>query len=854
MRKDKEKEGFVMSQPTRKGCVDGERESGRVGLSKETLKRALLDHLFFTQGRIPEIATVNDVYEATAYTVRDRLLGRWVETVRNYRRIGEVRFAAYLSAEYLLGPHLDNNLTNLGIRDEMAAALAELGWDLQTLLDHEPEPGLGNGGLGRLAACFMDSLSTLEVPAIGYGVRYEFGIFRQAIRDGAQVELSDMWLHYANPWEILRSEIAYDVKLGGRTEAYQDDSGVERARWIPEHVVRGVAYDTPILGYKVNTCNTLRLWKAEAVESFDFQAFNVGDYYGAVEKKVFSETITKVLYPNDEPELGKSLRLAQQYFFVSCSLQDMLRMHFRFGGDLTNFANTWAVQLNDTHPSIAVAELMRILIDDIGTPWDQAWEITTRTFSYTNHTLLPEALEKWPLRMFAELLPRHLEIIYRINHRFLSEVRAARPYEEDLVRRVSLIDESGERYVRMAHLAVVGAHHVNGVSEIHSELLKSGLLKDFYELNPGKFTNVTNGVTPRRFLLVSNPGLARLISDAIGDKWITDLGELRRLEAFIEDQTFRRKWREVKFENKKRLAALILDRTGISVNPASMFDIHAKRIHEYKRQHLNLLNIVDLYRRIKENPAEEYPPRTFIFAGKAAPGYFMAKLIIRLIHAVAAIVNEDPDVRQRLKVVFVPNLDVKTAERIYPAADLSQQISTAGKEASGTGNMKFAMNGAITIGTLDGANIEIRDAVGPENFLLFGLTADEVAHMKAHGYNPRYYYETNPRIRGALDLIASGAFSRGDPDAFRPLVDSLLSRDEYMLLADYQSFADSRARALSSFGDEERWTRKCVRNVSRMGFFSSDRAIREYCGKIWDVVPAPVVVESSAASGAPAKD
>jgi glycogen phosphorylase len=849
-----EEDGFVMPTQTTTGCVDNERESSRVGLSKKTLKRAVLDHLFFTQGRIPEIATTNDLYLAVAFAVRDRLLGRWVDTIRHYHRINELKVAAYLSAEFLVGPHLANNLVNLGGYDEMAGALSDLGWDMQLILDHEPEPGLGNGGLGRLAACFLDSLSTLEVPAIGYGIRYEFGIFRQELHNGEQVELTDKWLGLGNPWEIMRPEISYDVKLGGRTEDRFDATGKYRGRWIPERVIRGVAYDTPIPGYKVNTCNTLRLWKAEAVDSFDFQAFNVGDYYGAVDAKVFSETITKVLYPNDEPELGKHLRLAQQYFFVSCSLQDMLRMHFLFGGDLTNFSSVWAVQLNDTHPAIAIVELMRLLVDEMQVEWDEAWRITTKACSYTNHTLLPEALEKWPLQMFAEILPRHLEIIYEINQRFLAEVRAARPYEEDLVSRVSLIDEEGERYVRMAHLAGVGSHHVNGVAEIHSQLLKLGVLKDFYELNPEKFTNITNGVTPRRFLLVSNPGLAQLITDGIGDKWVTDLGELRKIEAFVDDGEFRREWRKTKLQNKERLAALILKRTGIRVDPASMFDVHVKRIHEYKRQHLNLLHIIELYRRIKENPSEEITPRTFIFAGKAAPGYFMAKLIIKCINSVAEVVNGDPDVRDRLKVVFIPNLDVKTAERIYPAADLSQQISTAGKEASGTGNMKFALNGAVTIGTLDGANLEIREAVGKENFLLFGLTAEEVIHMRAHGYNPRFYYESNPHIRGTLDLISSGAFSVGDSGLFRPIVDSLLFHDEYMLLADYQSYADSRKRGAKAFGDPERWTTKCIFNVARIGHFSSDRAIREYCRKIWKTASAPVIVHSPRSAGEAQED
>ncbi|HYA01692.1 MAG TPA: glycogen/starch/alpha-glucan phosphorylase, partial [Syntrophobacteria bacterium] len=701
--------------------TQGGYEPTRTGLSPDTLARALRDNLYYAQGRIPEVATRHDWYMALAYTVRDRLLERWIKTVHTLMK-RDVRVVSYLSAEFLMGPHLGNALINLGIYEEARRAVAQQGLDLNDLLEQEEEPGLGNGGLGRLAACFLDSLATLEVPAIGYGIRYEFGIFDQEIRNGWQAEITDKWLRYGNPWELPRPEIAYDINLGGDTEAYRDQAGRYRVRWVPHQVIKGVAYDTPVLGYGVNTTNLLRLWKAEAAESFDFQAFNVGDYFGAVDQKVASETITKVLYPNDEPYQGKQLRLAQQYFFVSCSLKDMIRMHLLMGNSLDTFHEWWAVQLNDTHPSIAVAELMRLLVDDHLMDWDGAWDITRKTFAYTNHTLLPEALEKWPLPLFRGALPRHLEIIFEINRRFLDEVRVTFPGDDQRAARLSLIDESGDKYVRMANLASAGSHAINGVAALHSDLLKQTVLRDFYELSPGKFHNVTNGVTPRRWMVLSNPKLAALITRKIGDSWVRDLeGELRGLQRFADDPGFQEDWREVKHENKRNLAALIKERTGIVVDPETLFDIQVKRLHEYKRQHLNVLHIVTLYNRLKKNPRADITPRTFIFGGKSAPGYFMAKLIIKLINSVGEVVNNDPDVAGRLKVVFFPDFNVKNGQHVYPAADLSEQISTAGKEASGTGNMKFTMNGALTIGTLDGANVEIREEVGAENFFLFGL-------------------------------------------------------------------------------------------------------------------------------------
>jgi starch phosphorylase len=815
-------------------------EPTRTGLSPEALSRALRDNLYYAQGRIPEVATRYDWYMALSYTVRDRLLQRWIKTVHTLMR-KDVKVVSYLSAEFLMGPHLANNLVNLGIYDEVRQAVAEVGHDLTDLLEQEEEPGLGNGGLGRLAACFLDSLATLEVPAIGYGLRYEFGIFDQVIRDGWQLEITDKWLRYGNPWELPKPEIAYDINLGGHTETYQDHAGRYRVRWVPHQVVKGVAYDTPILGYRVNTTNILRLWKAEATESFDFQAFNVGDYFGAVDQKIASETITKVLYPNDEPYQGKQLRLAQQYFFVSCSLQDMIRLHLLIGNSLDTFNEWWAVQLNDTHPSIAVAELMRLFVDDHLMDWEQAWEITRKTLAYTNHTLLPEALEKWPLPLFREVLPRHLEIIYEINRRFLDEVRVRFPGDDQRAARLSLIDESGDKYVRMANLASVGSHAINGVAALHSELLKQTVLRDFYELDPAKFHNVTNGVTPRRWMVLSNPKLAELISGKIGDTWVRNLeGELGKLEKFVDDPEFHKEWRRVKRENKADLAALIKERTDTVVDPESLFDIQVKRLHEYKRQHLNVLHIITLYLRLKKNPGADITPRTFIFGGKAAPGYFMAKLIIKLINSVGEIVNNDRDVAGRLKVVFFPDFNVKNGQHVYPAADLSEQISTAGKEASGTGNMKFTMNGALTIGTLDGANVEIREEVGEENFFLFGLTVEEVLEIKSRGYNPRRYYESNANLREAIDLIASGHFSGGDADRFKPLVDSLLYHDEYMLLADYQSYVDCQDRVSEAFRHQKRWTRMSILNTARSGKFSSDRSIRDYCERIWNAKPVKV--------------
>jgi starch phosphorylase len=810
----------------------------------DDLRHDIEDKLFCMVGKFPEVATRNNYYLAVAYAVRDRVLHHWVRTARTYFENAS-RTAVYLSAEFLIGPQLGKNLVNLGIYDQTAEALRQLGQNLDELLEQEEEPGLGNGGLGRLAACYMDSMATLEIPTIGYGIRYEFGIFDQEIRDGWQVEKSDRWLRLGYPWEVVHPEVAFEVKLGGHTEPYTDETGRYCVRWVPDRVVMGTPCDTLIQGCGVGTVSMLRLWKAEAHDSFDFQAFNVGDYYRAVNEKVVSENITKVLYPNDEPAAGKQLRLEQQYFFVSCALRDMIRIYLQREKTLANFHRKYAVQLNDTHPAIGVAELMRLLVDEHRLEWDEAWEITRHTFAYTNHTLLPEALEQWPLPLFHRVLPRHLEIIYEINWRFLDQVSARFPNDPDRLRRMSLIGEHGEKQIRMAHLACVGSFAINGVAALHTELLQRTVLKDFYDLWPEKFSNKTNGVSPRRFLALANPGLARLITSRLGSQdWVRDLNRLRGLEPLADDPALQEEWRQVKYANKVRLATAIRAATGVSVDPASLFDVQVKRIHEYKRQHLNVLHVVTLYDRLKRNPDLVVTPRTVIFGGKAAPGYFMAKLIIKLINSVAEVVNTDPDVRDRLKVVFFPDFNVKNAHRIYPAADLSEQISTAGKEASGTGNMKFSLNGALTIGTLDGANVEIREEVGADNFFLFGLTATEVAQRKAAGYHPRALYDEHPELRATLDLIGSGIFSRGDRELFQPLVRSLLDHDEYLLFADYSSYLAAQTAVDRAYRDTAGWTRKSILNVARVGKFSSDRAIREYARDIWRVAPVAVAPDA----------
>lgn len=813
-----------------------ELEHVRTGFSAAALKASFLDNLNYAVARPLDISTPEDRYQAIALSVRDRIMQRYVKQVEDWNNPA-IRQVSYLSAEFLVGPRLGKDLLNLGITEQARQALAELDLDLEQFIGLEEDPGLGNGGLGRLAACYLDSLAALGYPAIGYGIRYEFGIFDQIIKDGWQVEITDKWLRYGNVWEIARPHFAQVVKLGGHTEPYTDELGNYRVRWLPSRVVIGIPYDTPILGYRTKSCALMRLWSAEAAQSFDFSDFNRGDYYGAVEEKVFSENISKILYPNDEQIEGKRLRLEQQYFFAACSIKDMIRLCLRRGLPLDRFHEMYCIQLNDTHPAISIAELMRQLIDKYAMPWEQAWDITQKSFSYTNHTLLPEALEKWSLPLFASVLPRHLEIIYEINHRFLDEVRIRFPGDDAKVASMSIIDETGEKYVRMANLSVIGSHAVNGVAELHSELVKTQLFSDFYTMSPNSFHNVTNGVSPRRFVALSNPGLTQLIDQQIGEGWLSDLDRIKSLENHVNDAEFQQAWANVKVANKNRLAKIILKRTGITVDPNSMFDIQVKRIHEYKRQHLNVLHIITLYNRLKSDPKLVFTPRTFIFGGKAAPGYFMAKLIIKLITSVGDVVNRDPDVRDLIKVVFLPDYNVKHAQNIYPAADLSEQISTAGKEASGTGNMKLALNGALTIGTLDGANIEICQEVGAENFFLFGLNAEQVFQMKSEGYRPLDYYHGDTELKAAIDLINTGLFSHGDADLFRPLTDHLINHDEYLLMADYRPYVDCQQEVDHAYRDPAHWFRMSILNVARMGKFSSDRAIREYAERIWHVQP-----------------
>jgi starch phosphorylase len=816
--------------------TNGSSSETHVGRSAAELKGSFVDHLTSGLGRTLRNASPHDVFTALARTVRDRVYQIGTKTIDTASENG-TRTVAYFSAEYLPGPHLMNDLIAMRIVDPMREALHELGLDLDQVAGHEVEPGLGNGGLGRLASCYMDSLATLGIPALGYGIRYEFGIFDQKMSDGWQTEITDKWLRWGNPWEIVRPDVAFQVKFGGHTETVTDGAGGFHVVWHPGHVVMGVAYDTPILGYDTDTVNTLRLWKAEAVESFELGAFNRGNYYEAVHEKTDSENITKVLYPNDEVIAGKILRLEQQFFFVSCSLRDLVRAHLAHRRDLRTFHEHYAIQLNDTHPSIAVAELMRVLVDEHRLSWDEAWETTRNTFAYTNHTLLPEALEKWPVSLFANLLPRHLEIVYEINRRFLDEVRARFPGDDDRIRRMSIIDEDGERYVRMAYLATIGSHRVNGVAALHSELVKTTILRDFAELWPEKFCNVTNGVTPRRFIAVANPPLAKLIEAHVDDSWLKHLDRMDRLEPLADDAAFRQAWAEAKLAAKRRLAGAISSRTGVHIDAHALFDLQVKRIHEYKRQHLSALYIISRYLRIKADPSLPTTPRAFIFGGKAAPGYFMAKLIIKFINSIADVVNNDPVAHGKLAVAFFPDYNVKNAMDIYPAADLSEQISLAGKEASGTGNMKLAMNGALTIGTLDGANIEIRDAVGHENFFSFGLDVDGVRDLKSRGYHPHAFYEQNADLRAALDFVSSGALAGGDTSLFRPLVDNLLGDDPYLVLADFQSYAEAQARVDVLHADPVAWTRMSILNAARMGKFSSDRSIRDYAALIWNVTP-----------------
>jgi len=811
--------------------------NSRTAGDPDTLKRAFADHLQYSQGKDEHSATALDRYFAVANSVRDRMMRRWIQTQQRYYK-EDAKRVYYLSLEFLMGKALENNLLNLGLYENMRSALADLGIDLADLLTQEPDAGLGNGGLGRLAACFLDSLATLSIPASGQGIRYEFGIFDQEIRNGYQVERPEEWLRFGNAWEIPRPEAIVPVAFYGRTEHGVDERGRIKVRWVDTRHVLGMPYDVPIAGYRNDTVNTLRLWRARASQELDLADFNAGDYLSAVEDKDLSESISKVLYPNDLTVMGKELRLQQQYFFVACAIHDIINRHLKTHDGFREFPDKVAIQMNDTHPAVAVAELMRVLVDEQGLEWEDAWEIGQATFGYTNHTLMPEALERWSVDLFGRVLPRHLELIYEINKRFLDGIRSHKKADEGVVSRVSIIEEGMPKQVRMANLAVVGSHSVNGVAELHTELLRRELFREFHQLWPERFNNKTNGVTLRRWLLQANPGLSRLLNDTIGPGWVTDAAQLRRLEPFAEDAAFRSLFKQVKRENKARLAEIVRAENGISLDLESIFDVQVKRIHEYKRQLLNVLRVASEYLRIKEDRSYDPIPRSYLFGGKAAPGYALAKWIIKLVNSVGEVVNRDVDVRGRITVAFLKNYRVSLAERIFPASDVSEQISTAGKEASGTGNMKFALNGALTVGTLDGANVELREEVGPENFFLFGLTVEGVTALRKRGYDPWEWYRNDRRLKAVLDAITAGVFSPGEPGLFRPIIESLLNGgDPYLVLPDFPAYCACQEEVERAFRDPDRWTRSAILNVARSGKFSSDRTIQQYADEIWKVAP-----------------
>ncbi|MDA8083200.1 MAG: glycogen/starch/alpha-glucan phosphorylase [Nitrospiraceae bacterium] len=826
----------------------GQRPAFRPAVSQDKevaqLKDSFANHLKYSLAKDEYSATRLDCYTSVALTIRDRLIRQWIETQQAYYK-KDVKRVYYLSLEFLIGRTLGNSLINLGLLDSTHRAVHDLGYRMEDIREMEFDAGLGNGGLGRLAACFMDSLATLQIPAYGYGIRYEYGIFFQKIIDGYQVETADNWLRYGNPWEIERPEFLYIVRFYGRVEQHHDEHGSLRHQWVDTRDVAAVAFDTPIPGFRNNTVNTMRLWSAKSTREFDLEYFNHGDYERAVSDKAQTETISKVLYPNDNVFEGKELRLKQEYFFVSATIQDIIRRYKKTQTassphPFAAFPDKVAIHLNDTHPAIGISELMRIFLDIEGIGWDDAWDLTVRTFGYTNHTILPEALEKWPVTLFERVLPRHMQIIFEINRRFLDQINVRFPNDVDRLRRMSVIEEGYEKRVRMANLSIIGSHSVNGVSALHSDILKAGLFRDFYEIWPERFSNKTNGITQRRWLMLCNPGLAGLITDRIGEAWTTDLYALRKLRQYAKDPVFRDDWREVKHRNKRRLAGYIAEKIRVRVDPDSLFDCHVKRMHEYKRQLLNVLHVVSLYNRIKADPSADVVPRTVIFAGKAAPGYHTAKLIIKLINSIADVVNSDPYIKDLLKVVFISNYSVSMAAKIIPAADLSEQISTAGTEASGTGNMKFALNGALTVGTLDGANIEIMDEVGEENIFIFGHTAAEIESLRQQGYDPGKYYGENPDLRLALDMIAGGYFCRTHPELFRPVVDSLLRHDPYMVLADFAPYVACQEKVGVTYKDKDLWTRKSILNVANMGFFSADRTVKEYADGIWGVKSLPI--------------
>ncbi|ACJ74578.1 glycogen phosphorylase, muscle form [Thermosipho africanus TCF52B] len=818
-------------------------EKYRTSKKVKDLKENFIDHLNLTLGKDFKNATMWDKFYALSLVVKDRVLERWLKTQKKYYESNDVKRVYYLSIEFLMGRLLYNNILNLKIDKEIKKAMDEIGLSLDELSEIEPDAGLGNGGLGRLAACFLDSIATLSYPGYGYGIRYEYGIFKQLIKDGFQVEVPDDWLKNGNPWEIERKDRAVKVKFFGRTESYKDKEGNTRFRWVDTYDVIALPYDTPVVGYGNDVANTLRLWSAKPITEFDFDNFQKGNYVKAVESQAIAGAISKVLYPNDAFYAGRELRLKQEYFFVSASIQDIIRrFKSQFGNNFDIFPEKNVIQLNDTHPALAIPELMRILVDEEFLPWEKAWEITTKTFAYTNHTVMPEALEKWEVHLLERLLPRHLEIMYEINARFLDNVSKYYPGNIEKIRNVSIFEEGHVKQARMANLSVVGSFSINGVSKLHTEILKERVFKDFYDIWPEKFNNKTNGITQRRWLLQSNPELSKLITDTIGDEWIVNLDHLKNLEKYADDKVFLNEFYKVKQNNKIRLSNYIKKELNIDVNPDSIFDVQVKRLHEYKRQLLNVMHIIYLYQTLKENPEQDIYPRTFIFGAKAAPGYRMAKLIIKLINSVADVINNDNEIADKIKVVFVPNYNVSLAEIIIPAANVSEQISTAGKEASGTGNMKFALNGALTIGTLDGANIEIKECVGDENIFIFGLTAEQVAKLKeSRLYNPYEIYLRNENIRKILDAINNGYFNKNDPELFKDIFQSLLfglngaQADEYMLLADFDSYKTRHKEIDFIYRDKYRWNKKALLNVARVGMFSSDRTIREYARDIWKV-------------------
>lgn len=799
----------------------------------ESIKDLIIDHLRYTLAKDKYSATKRDLFQAVAYTVKDYMVGKWIQTQQQYYD-ADVKRVYYLSMEFLMGRTLENSLVNLGILENCRKALHDLGFDLDLLIEMEADAGLGNGGLGRLAACFLDSMATLEIPGYGYGIRYDYGIFTQTIKDGFQQETPDNWLRYGNPWEICRSEYLYPIQFYGRVVEYTDARGRKHAQWVDTQEVMAIPYDTPVPGYNNNTVNTMRLWQAKSARGFDLSYFNHGDYIRAVEDIALTENISKVLYPNDNVFEGKELRLKQEYFLVSATIQDIIRRYNKGHIHLDALPDKVAIQLNDTHPALAIAELMHILVDREELSWNKAWQLTCDTFAYTNHTLLPEALERWPIPLIEKVLPRHLQIIYEINYRWLEEVDRRFPGNVEMQRKLSIIEESDPKRINMANLAIVGSHKVNGVSALHSELLKHHVFKPFWEMDSEKFTNKTNGITPRRWLKMCNPLLSQLITTHIGSEWITNLSDLEKLTFYQNDSHFCSEWLNIKRQNKERLANLIFSEHEIRINPDSMFDCHVKRLHEYKRQLLNILRVIHDYRRIKDNPNDAFVPRTVIFSGKAAPGYFIAKLIIKLITSVANVVNHDKTVADKLKVVFLENYRVTLAEKIIPAADLSEQISTAGTEASGTGNMKFALNGALTIGTLDGANIEILEEVGEENIFIFGMKAEEVETLKQQGYNPADLYYHNLEMRQVLDMIRDGYFSAGHKELFQPLISSLLEQgDQYCLLADFASYIDCQQHVSDLYATPNEWVKKSIHNVAKVGKFSSDRTIKDYAEEIW---------------------